>query len=162
MKYCSDFYLSADVSHYIDQFHKWGYFNIIMDNQVLRAMNHVKYVCKKRPCTIKMFNYLQNNGASNYDYESLENEITEWRNNGIINKTFKTTNPIEEVLNFTEDGVDIISKNSDISCLNTRSSLVDEENEAAPSLNNNTQCFRVTLKFYFSLWKTNSREKYQP
>ena len=48
-----------------------------MDNQVLRAINHVKYVCKKKPCTIKMFNYLQNNGASNYDYESLENEITE-------------------------------------------------------------------------------------
>ena len=69
----------------------------------------------------------------------------------LLTKHFKTTNPIEEVLNFTEDDVDIISKNSDISCLNTRSSLVDEENEAAPSLNNNTQCFRVTLKFYFSL-----------
>ena len=33
---------------------------------------------------VKIFNYLQNNGASNYDYESLENEITELRNNGII------------------------------------------------------------------------------
>ena len=56
-----------------------------MDNQVLRAINYIKYVNKKKPCTLKIFNYLQNNGASSYDYESLENEITELKNNGIIN-----------------------------------------------------------------------------
>ena len=42
------------------------------------------------------------------------------------------------MLNFPEDDVDIISENSDISCLNTQSSQVDEENDATPSLNNNT------------------------
>ena len=109
-----------------------------MDNQVLRAINHIKYVSKKKPSTLKIFNYLQNNGASNYNYESLENEIAELRNNGIIDETFKITNPIEEVLNFPEDDVDITSENSDISCLNTQSSQVDEENDATPSLNNNT------------------------
>ena len=116
----------------------WRYFNIIIDNQILRVINHIKYVSKKKPCTLKIFNYQQNYEASHYDYESLENEITELRNNGIIDETFKIINPIEEVLNFPEDDVDIISENSDISCLKTQSSQIDEENEATSSLNNNT------------------------
>ena len=60
-----------------------------MDNQVLTAINHAKYVSKKKSCTVKIFNYLQNIGASNYDYELLENEITDLRNNEIVEKTFK-------------------------------------------------------------------------
>ena len=109
-----------------------------MDNHVLKATTHIQYVSKKKPSTLKIFNYLQNNGAFNYNYESLENEIAELRNNGIIDETFKITNPIEKVLNFPEDDVDITSENFDISCLNTQSSQVDEENGATPSLNNNT------------------------
>ena len=35
-----------------------------------------------------MFDYLQNEGASSYDYESLENENGELRKNGNIDKTF--------------------------------------------------------------------------
>ena len=42
------------------------------------------------------------------------------------------------MLNFPEDDVDITSENSYISCLNTQSSQVYEENDATPSLNNNT------------------------
>ena len=78
-----------------------------MDNQVLRAISYIKYVSKKRPSILVIFNYLQNNRTSNYNYESLENEFTELRNNGIIAETFKITNPIEEVLNFPEDEIDI-------------------------------------------------------
>ena len=40
----------------------------------------------------QIFNYLQNNGASNYHYQSLENETAELRNNVIIGETFKITN----------------------------------------------------------------------
>ena len=134
----SNFFLSTEIFNYIDQFHKWRYWNIIMDNQVLRAINHIKYVSKKKPSTLKILNYLQYNGASNYYYKSLENEIAELRNKGIIDEIFKITNPIEEVLNFPEDDVDITSENPDVSCLNTQSSQVDEENDATPSLNNNT------------------------
>ena len=90
----------------------------------------------KKP-TVKIFHYLQNNGAFNYDYESLENEIAELTNNGIIDETFKITNLIKEVLNFPEDDLDITSGTSDISCLNTQSSQVDEENDATCALNNN-------------------------
>ena len=68
----------------------------------------------------------------------MENEIAELRNNGVIDEIFKITNAIEEVLNVPEDDVDIISENSEISCLNTQSSQVDEENDTTPSLNNNT------------------------
>ena len=41
------------------------------------------------------------------------------------------------MLNFPEDDVGITSENSDISCLNTKSSQVQEENDTTPSLNNN-------------------------
>ena len=109
-----------------------------MDNEVfLSAINHIKYVSKKKPYTVKIFNNLQKNGASIYDYESLENEITELRNNGIINETFKVI-PIEEVLKFPLDDVVITPKNYDISWLSTQSSQVDEKNDAILSLNNNT------------------------
>ena len=65
-----------------------------MDNHVLRAIDHIKYVSTKKPSTLKIFNYLQNNGASNYNYESLENEIAKLKNNGIIDETYKITNPM--------------------------------------------------------------------
>ena len=42
------------------------------------------------------------------------------------------------MLNFPEVDFDITSENSDISCLNRQLSQVDEENDATPSLNNNT------------------------
>ena len=61
-----------------------------MDNEVfLSAINHIKYVSKKKPCTVKIFNYLQNNGASNYNYELLENEIVELRNIELLTKHLK-------------------------------------------------------------------------
>ena len=94
-------------------------------------------LARKNPCTLKILNYLQNNGTSNYNNELLENVIVELRNNGTIDETFSITNPIEEVLNFPEDDVDITLENSDMSCLNTQSSQADEENDATPSLNNN-------------------------
>ena len=108
-----------------------------MDNQVLSTINHIKYVSQKKSYTIKIFNYLQNNGVSNYDDESLENEIDELRNNGVIDKTFEIPNPIKEVLNLPEDDVDITPENSDISCLNTQPSQADQENDETTSLNNN-------------------------
>ena len=99
--------------------------------------------------------YLQNNGTSNYNYESLENEIAELRNNGIIDETFEIANPIDEVLNFPEDDVDITSENSDISCLNTQSLLVDEESDVTPSLNNNTLTWLLIRKqFYQVTWNS--------
>ena len=109
-----------------------------MDNQVLRTIDHTKNVSKNKISTLKIFNYLRNNGASNYNYKSFENETAELRNNWIIEGTFKITNPIEEVLIFPEDELAITSGISDISCLNSQSSQVDGETDATPSLNNKT------------------------
>ena len=47
-----------------------------MENQILKAINHIKYVIKKKPCTLKIFNYLKNNYVSNYDYHSVEDKLT--------------------------------------------------------------------------------------
>ena len=46
-----------------------------MENEVLRAANYIKYVVKKKPSPIKILNYLQNNGASNYDLPCSENKL---------------------------------------------------------------------------------------
>ena len=37
----------------------------------------MKYISKKSPCILKIFNYLQNNYTSNYDYHSVENKLNE-------------------------------------------------------------------------------------
>ena len=44
----------------------------IIEIQILKAINHIKYISKKKPCTLKIFNYLKKNYASNYDYHSVE------------------------------------------------------------------------------------------
>ena len=61
------FFRFTDISYCIDQFRNGRYFTIIMDNQVLREINHIKYVSKKKTCTIKIFNCLQVNGISSVE-----------------------------------------------------------------------------------------------
>ena len=85
-----------------------------MENQILKAINHIKYVSKKKPCTLKIFNYLQNNYASNYDYHSVEDKLNELQSNGIIDDSYKIINPILEEISFTiKDEVIINSENSE-------------------------------------------------
>lgn len=88
-----------------------------MDSQVLRAY---KVVSKKKLCTTKIFNHIKNNVASNYDYESLENEFTELKNNWIIDERFKIILS-KDVLNFLKDDVDITPEISDMSFLKRES-----------------------------------------
>ena len=86
----------------------------IIENQILKAINHIKYICKKKPCTLKIYNYLQNNYASNFDYHSVEAKLNELKANGIIDDSYKIINPIQEVMNFvTEDEVTICSEYSE-------------------------------------------------
>ena len=86
----------------------------IIENQILKAINQIKFIGKKRPCTLKIFNYLQNNYASNYDYDSIVGKLNELKSNGIIDDRYKIINPIQEVMNFvTKDEVIIYSENSE-------------------------------------------------
>ena len=48
-----------------------------MENQLLKPINHIKYVSKKKHCPIKIFIYLQNNGASNQYFGSVAKKIQE-------------------------------------------------------------------------------------
>ena len=57
-----------------------------MENQILKLISHIKYVSKKKHCPVKIFNYLQNNGASNYNYDSVVNKIPELMENGVIDQ----------------------------------------------------------------------------
>ena len=50
-----------------------------------------------------MFNYLQNNGASNYDYDSVVKKIQGFMVNGVIDRSYKIINPVTEVLNLPPD-----------------------------------------------------------
>lgn len=50
-----------------------------MNNQVLRAIDSIKFVSNKSSCITKMFGYLADYGASIYNYQWLENIITELR-----------------------------------------------------------------------------------
>ena len=82
-----------------------------MENQILKAINHIKYVSKKKHCPGKIFNYLQNNGASNYDYDSVVNKIQELMENKIIDQSYKIIDPVTEVLNLPpDDEVEICSE----------------------------------------------------
>ena len=76
-------------------------------------MNHIKYISKKKHCILKIFNCLQNNYVSNYDYHSVEDRLNKLKSNGLIGDSYKIINPIQEVINFvTEDEVIIYSENS--------------------------------------------------
>ena len=86
----------------------------IIENQIFKSINHIKYISKKKPCTLKIFNYLRNNYASNFDYHSVEGKLNELKSNGIIDESYKIINPIQEVMNFvTENEVIIYSENSE-------------------------------------------------
>ena len=61
----------------------------IIENQTLKAINHMKYISKKKPCTLNIFNYLQNNYASTYYYHSVEAKLNELKSNGIIGGSYK-------------------------------------------------------------------------
>ena len=54
-----------------------------MENQILKGINHIKYVSKKKHCPGKFFNYLQNNEAANDNYDSVVKKIQELMVNGV-------------------------------------------------------------------------------
>ena len=100
-----------------------------MENQILKAINHIKYVSKKKHCPVKIFNYLQNNGASNYDYDSVVNKIQELMENGIINQSYKIIDPVTEVLNLPpDDEIEICSEISGSNDLDSQPSQISSSN----------------------------------
>ena len=88
-----------------------------------------KYVSKKKHCPVKIFNNLQNNGASNYDYDSVVNKIQELMENGIINQNYKIIDPVTEVLNLPpDDEIEICSEISGSNDLDSQPSQISSSN----------------------------------
>ena len=82
-----------------------------MENQILKAINHIKYVSKKKHCPSKNFLLFAKNGASNYDYDLVVNKIQELMETGIINQSYRIMHPVTEVLNLPpDDEVEICSE----------------------------------------------------
>ena len=58
---------------------------------------------RKEYCPVKIFSFLQKNGASNYDYDSLAKKIQELMVNGVIDQSYKIINLANDVLNLPPD-----------------------------------------------------------
>ena len=100
-----------------------------MRNHILKAINHIKHASKKKHCPVKIFNYLQNNGASNYDYDSVVNKIQKLMENGVIDQSYKIINPVTEVLNLPpDDEVEICSEILDSNDLDSQPSQLSSSN----------------------------------
>ena len=100
-----------------------------MENQILKAINRIKYVSKKKHCPVKIFNYRQNNGASNYNYDPVVNKIQELMKNGIIDQSYEIIDPVTEVLNLPpDDEVEICSEISGRNDLDSQPSQLSSSN----------------------------------
>ena len=100
-----------------------------MEIQILKAINHIRYFSNKKHCPVKNFNYLQNNGASNDDYDSVVNKIHDLMENGVTDQIYKTIDPVTEVLNLSpDDEVEICSEISDSNDFDSQQSRLSSSN----------------------------------
>ena len=95
--------------------------------------SHMKYVSKKKNGPVKTFNYLQINGTSNYDYDSVVRRIQELMVNGAIDQSYKIINPVTEVLNLVTDvEVEICSEISGTHAFDSQPFQVNSYNITTP------------------------------
>ena len=106
-----------------------------MESYILKAINHMRYVSKKKHCPVKIFNYMQNNGASQYTYDSVEKKIRELIANKIIDDHFRIIDPVKEVLNLPpNDDVSICSEITQTNEIDSQSPM-NNSNVSTPLLN---------------------------
>ena len=75
-----------------------------MKIEILKAIEHIKNVSKKKAEPVKIFNYLQNNiPTSNYDYQSVVEKLQELISSGVIDNKYRIINPIVENQNLTQE-----------------------------------------------------------
>ena len=79
-----------------------------MKNQTSEGINHTTHANRKKKFPEKGFLYLQNDGASGYDYDTAEKKIEELMINDVIDQSYKIINPITNVQNLPPEAeVDI-------------------------------------------------------
>ena len=84
-------------------------------NIVLDAISHIRKIWKKKPTTEKILGFINNNCASNYDIDMVNEEIEELIKNGYIDREFKVLKKSQfdgiPNLDVSSEDVDIIFSN---------------------------------------------------
>ena len=73
-----------------------------MEQQILKAINHIKYVSKKGVTISGIQRFLKKKSTTTFDETSLGEIICEMQQNGKIDVKFKIMNPIYDDKNFAE------------------------------------------------------------
>ena len=84
-------------------FRKSNYEFTEMEQQILKAINHIKYVSKKGVTISGIQRFLKKKSTTTFEETSLGEIICEMQQNGKIDGKFKIMNPIYDDKNFTED-----------------------------------------------------------
>ena len=75
--------------------------------QILKAINHIKYLSKKVVTITSIQRFLKKKSTTTFDETSLGEIICEMQQNGKIDGKFKIMNPIYDDKNFAEDPLEI-------------------------------------------------------
>ena len=97
-----------------------------MENQILKAITHIKTVSKKRPDPAKVLHYCEKNSASNYDYQAIVEKIQEMITDDVIDENYRIINPITDSENFSQEDDDVVTV-----AVNDSDSDVDTDTESA-------------------------------
>ena len=81
-----------------------------MEQQILKAINHIKYVSKKGVTTSGIQKFLKNKSTITFDETSLGEIICEMQQNDKIEGKLKIVNCIYDDKNFVEDSLEIHPK----------------------------------------------------
>ena len=81
-----------------------------MEQQILKAINHIKYVSKKGVTISGIQRFLKKKSTTTFDETSLGEIICKMQQNGKIDGKLKIMNPIYDDKNFAEDLSKLIRK----------------------------------------------------
>ena len=74
-----------------------------MEQQILKAIDHIKYVSKKGVTMSGIQRFLKTKSTTTFNETTLGEIICEMQQNAIIDSKFKIINPIYDDKNFAED-----------------------------------------------------------
>lgn len=90
-----------------------------MENQILKAITHIKTVSKKRPDPEKVLHYCKKNSASDYDYQTIVEKIQEMITSNVIDQNYRILNSIRENENISQEDNDAMTAAVNDSDVNT-------------------------------------------
>ena len=118
-------------------FRKSNYQFTEMEQQILKAINHIKYVSKKGVTISGIQRFLKKKSTTTFDETSLGEIICEMQQNGKIDGKFKIMNPIYDDNSFAEDSLEI-----------HRKTLIPEESVDTTLMNSNNDNYSETDKSF--------------